>query len=135
MKTFNSKIDLWFIVLMTGVILYSAYQATASFYSQPITFWVSVIFGGILPVSFLAHTRYTIRPEALVIYCGIFRWKLAFNSNSQLTIEPSKTMLSSPALSLKRIKVQIDNRSIIISPSNTDKFSRALTAAISDLKN
>lgn len=91
---------------------------------------INVVFVGLavaLMFDMLFHTDYTIKGDILYIRCGIlFRMKLPIGKISE--ISHKSTVLSSPALSAKRIGIKYGrNRWVYISPKDQENF-------ISDLK-
>ncbi|MDE7380642.1 MAG: PH domain-containing protein [Muribaculaceae bacterium] len=76
----------------------------------------------------LLHTDYTINGEQLHIRCGyLFRMNLPISKITEITHK--STILSSPALSAKRIGLRYGKKNwIYISPKDQENF-------ISDLKN
>jgi hypothetical protein len=80
----------------------------------------------------LYATGYTFEPAALLIRCGLFRWRLPFAEISH--VEPSRNPLSSPACSLDRLLIQYGKRKIMISPADRARFLRRLAAVCPHLR-
>lgn len=128
-KVYKSIVAKWYLWTCIGVVtvfigtLFLCYQYT----------WIlltNVVFTGlaiVLMFDILFHTDYTIKGEKLYIRCGIlFHMTLPINRISK--IAHKSTVLSSPALSAKRIGIRYGLKNwVYISPKNQDDF-------ISDLK-
>lgn len=128
-KVYKSIVAKWYLWTCVGVVtvfigtLFLCYQYT----------WIlltNVVFTGIaivLMFDMLFHTDYTIKGEKLYIRCGIlFHMTLPINRISK--IAHKSTVLSSPALSAKRIGIRYGLKNwVYVSPKNQDDF-------ISDLK-
>lgn len=123
-KVFKSKVAkwyTWFCVGMTAAFIgsiYLCYQST----------WVLlidvVLMGAAILMLFdmLLHTDYTINGEKLHIRCGfLFRMDLPVSKIIEITHK--STILSSPALSAKRIGLKYGKkRWVYVSPENQEEF-------------
>ena len=75
----------------------------------------------------LFHTDYTIRGDKLEIRCGIL-FRMTVPVSRIIEISHKSTMLSSPALSAKRIGIRYGRKNwVYVSPQNQENF-------ISDLR-
>jgi hypothetical protein len=76
--------------------------------------------------SLITTTYYSIEGPILKIVSGPIRWKVPIAEITSIT--PTRSLLSSPALSLDRLKITWGpkNRKIIVSPADKDGFVRAL---------
>lgn len=72
--------------------------------------------------------RYTLLDDSLSIRCGVYFTRIPLDRIR--AIEPSRSWLSGPALSLQRIKVSTASRYYLISPADRDRFIEELTAAV-----
>ena len=78
-----------------------------------------------LVASMLVGTNYTVDRDRLRIASGPFRWKVDIASIT--SVEPTRNPLSSPALSLDRLRIRYgESRSILVSPADTRGFLRAI---------
>lgn len=69
----------------------------------------------------LLPCRYGIVEDAVVVRCGIFRWRLALRDIRE--VELSDSWMSGPALSLRRIRIEMNNGyEILISPVDREGF-------------
>lgn len=74
------------------------------------------------PPSTYPSTSYTVTDERLIIRSGPFRWRVVLDAIH--SVEPSHSLLSSPAVSLDRLRVRYgpSRRSVLISPDDTERF-------------
>ena len=128
-KVYKSKVAKWYqctcvaMALVFAVSIYLSYKST----------WIhriNVVFVGMglwLMLDILFHTDYRINGDKLHIRCGIlYRMDLPIGKITEITHK--STILSSPALSAKRIGLRYDrNNWVYISPENQEDF-------ISDIK-
>lgn len=126
---FRSAVDTWFylVVVATGAIVILTLVpvvATGNPAAIPVVIVCALVAIG-LPVWLLASTRYTVTRESLLIRSGPFSWCVPRSEISQ--IRPSRSILSSPALSLDRLEIRYgDGKSILVSPADRDGFAAAL---------
>ena len=57
---------------------------------------------------------------------GPFRWRVPIDAITAIT--PTRSALSSPALSLDRLRIEYGERAILVSPIYKEGFVRALRA-------
>lgn len=76
----------------------------------------------------LIPVQYAIEGRTVVIRCGLIRWEYTtFSVDDILSIRPSRNPLSSPALSLDRLKVILaSGNDLLISPKEKSGFLRAI---------
>lgn len=74
------------------------------------------------------NTYYVVENNTLMIKSLVFRWKI--NINDIIQIEPTHNPLSSPALSLDRLKIYYmkngEITSVMISPKDKERFFQAI---------
>ena len=128
--TFPSAVDGWFylvIVFTTAVIGWTwwvAAQESNTALLHAVMLGSALLAVG-LPIWMIVSTSYTVTDDALDVRCGPFRWHV--ERQSIRAIEPSRSPLSSPALSLKRIRVVRDGApDLLVSPADRAGFARAL---------
>jgi len=129
--TFKSKIDAWLWVVL--VISAGACFVAAMFLAAPdslalrLNAFVLVMVGSVLPIWILTSTRYTFTATDLDVRCGPFRWRVPLRDIR--TVTPTKNPLSSPALSLDRLRIDYGrNRWIMVSPRDRERFLSELEA-------
>ena len=134
-KRFPAKIDAWLVVLLViaiaGVI--AGFVGVVLENEEPV---VTLFMGAVmllvvlLIVSLLFRTYYSVEGETLRIVSGPFRWRVPIAEIE--SIEPTRNPLSSPALSLDRLRVRYSGKkSIMISPADKQRFAKALGIEIS----
>jgi uncharacterized membrane protein YdbT with pleckstrin-like domain len=126
--TFPSKVDSWLLVALlvgVGVALIGVLVAGRAL-PWPIAFFILAL-GCVLPVWLRVSTGYTLTDDQLVIRAGPFRWRVPIREIKSVT--PTRSALSSPALSLDRLRIEYgDSRSIMVSPRNRADFLHELEA-------
>ena len=129
---FRSKIDLWLLTLLTGsaavcfavgIEARNAIPETGLLVSGTI---IGIcIVAGALPLWIVFSTKYAMFEQTLEIDCGPFHWSVVIADIER--IEPTRNPLTSPALSLDRLRIDYGRgRSIMVSPENRSQFLRSL---------
>ena len=123
-RVYKSKVSKWF--LWTCIILGAAFVGSLVLcYRSTWVLLIDVVFSGVciaLMLDILLHTDYTIEEDTLYIRCGImFRMRLPISRIIEITHK--STVLSSPALSAKRIGIKYGRRSwVYVSPQDQEDF-------------
>jgi hypothetical protein len=129
---FRSEIDWWLLlifVVITANILMKIYEANHH-YSLASNFPHLVIYSLIIFLIWLPifNTYYLVENNTLIINSLVFRWKI--NIDDITEIEPTHNPLSSPALSLDRLKIYYmkngEITSVMISPKDKERFFQAI---------
>lgn len=129
----KSKVDSWFIATLGFSVIVSLAAAGFVVYmkASPMTWGVAVFTAGIgagLPVWLIRSTYYAIGSEYLLVRCGPFKFNIRLTEISHIT--PSNNLLSSPALSLDRLRIDYgQGRSLMISPCDKEQFLKDIRAA------
>jgi membrane protein YdbS with pleckstrin-like domain len=122
---YESAIDRWVIVLLLlspltsatiGVYCFAigkADDAAIMFAAAAVTLLVSI--ACTLPC------RYTLTQDAVSIRCGLFVFYRILYSDIQVA-QRTSTWRSGPALSLKRVEIKTNNKTVIVSPADRDRF-------------
>ncbi len=127
---FVSKVDGWlipvFVVAIAGML--AAFVAVivgdTPVWLQVVVSVASVLFCALL-FAILKSTYYVVEDGVLRIVSGPFRWKIAVSDIVDVT--PTRSPLSSPALSLDRLKVTYGRRRyVLVSPADKDGFVTAI---------
>jgi membrane protein YdbS with pleckstrin-like domain len=129
---YRSKVDIWlFVVLAFAALaaLYSAAQTMAAGTTGSILVAVLVALVGVgLPLWLLFSTRYTLEATYLLAQSGPFKWVVPLADIKSIT--PSNNPLSSPALSLDRLRIDYGKgRMLLISPRDKEQFLQDVEAA------
>jgi hypothetical protein len=126
--SFGSKIDLWLLILLLSAVVTCVWVAGAQWDSIRGGNWllsIPLALGIGLPLWILASLRYFLSDDALRIRCGPFRMRVPIAEISSIT--PTRNPLSSPALSLDRLRIEYGaGRAIMISPEPREEFLRQL---------
>lgn len=135
MQKFRSKKDWWilgFIIAMTGLLLQLllTMYAKGNMAQYPVHTFTYVLTIAVLwwPVW---NTQYRIEAEQLVITSMFLTWKIPLSAIQK--ISPSNNSVSSPALSLDRLRIDYQKQGkakfILISPKDKQAFTQALQQA------
>lgn len=132
-KRFPSKVDPWLFVLLVVIVsglflLLVTALITDMEMPARIVLALASLFGIGVIVPTLVRTHYTVGDDKLKIVSGPFRWTIALSDITHA--EETRSPLSSPALSLDRIRVTYGkNRHIMVSPDDKTGFLRAIGQA------
>jgi len=126
---FKSAVDTWFYILgiVVPALIFVFVLLTLGFDSSEVFLSLGVIalltLG--LPVWLLFSTNYEVSDKVLTVQSGPFNWSVPLNEIS--SIQPSRSLLSSPALSLNRLEIQYGNgQTLLVSPSDMEGFKDAV---------
>ena len=123
---FRSAIDTWLIVVMIAAAVISFVAVFPLFVEGMWLLGLAMLVLCLgLPIWLLSSTWYELTDESLLVRSGPFSWKIARSEISKLRL--SRSMLSSPALSLDRLEIQYGgSRKILVSPADRQGFIEAL---------
>jgi hypothetical protein len=129
--TYRSAIDAWVLLVLGGgtavAIVSSGAVLVAGDASTRVAALLAAAFGVGLPAWILLSTSYTLTAEDLVVRSGPFRWRLPIADIT--AIVPTRNPLSSPALSLNRLRITTRGRAdVMISPADRAGFLADLEA-------
>ena len=127
-KIYKSKVAkwyIWFCIIMTIAFIgsiYLCYESTWVLLIDTLLMGICII----MIYDMLLHTDYTINGEKLHIRCGmLFRMDLPISKITEITHK--STILSSPALSAKRIGLKYGRTNwVYVSPKNQEDFISSL---------
>lgn len=127
--TFASKVDGWLLVVLLGSALACLFVAGSIILAQmPGPWWIATtlfLLGCVLPTWLLVATSYVLTATTLDVRSGPFKWRIPIADVK--SISPTRNSLSSPALSLDRLRIEYgDGRWIMVSPLEKDRFVREL---------
>ena len=135
-RRFKSKIDRWIFVLLAVVIVMQivAVGSAALQADDPLatTGLILVMIGVVgLMVWLIVGTHYTVDRGVIRVVSGPFRWKIPVDQITSVTA--SRSPLSSPALSLDRLRICYGKRRrIMISPVDKTAFLKAIGHELND---
>ena len=125
--TFPSRVDAWLVAVLLFALL-SPLAAVFLVGANLVFAAVSVLITLLVVVLLLVPCRYTLEAEHLLIRCGLIRQRIAYRDITGVTT--SGSVLSAPALSLKRVKLSYGRKghtsSQLVSPRDRDVFMQAL---------
>ena len=129
---YRSKTDLWLVALLAIAMIASLSGALVMLSTGTPTAWVVAAFitivGVGLPLWLLLSTRYVLGQGQLRVLSGPFKWCIPVAKIK--TITPTSSPLSSPALSLDRLRIDYGvGNSVMISPRNKEQFVKDIEAA------
>lgn len=124
MKTFKSKVDSWLVAVVFLVLAIVAIPMIT-----PQILWAGVIVIFIVALFFIdmiINTKYTIDGNMLKVQYGSL-YKRDYDIGGMTEIRPTKTMQSSPALSLDRMEIRVGKYDrLVISPTDKELFVEEL---------
>lgn len=129
-KRFKSKVDSWIKLLLGAVIVVQTLAiGSAAFQAGDPRATTAMILVGVAVVGLMIWltlaTYYVVDRGRLTIVAGPFRWKVLIDEIS--SVEATRSPLSSPALSLDRLRIRYGkNRRIMVSPADKAAFLKAI---------
>ncbi len=128
-KRFKSKIDRWLLFLLVAVMVFEVVVMVIAATQLNSPREATVLIVASLAVvaligSMLLGTHYTVAGDTLRVACGPFRWKVPIDAIQ--SVEATRSPLSSPALSLDRLRIHYGKRRIMVSPSDKAGFLKAI---------
>lgn len=129
-KKFKSKVDSWIAVLIVALVLMDlVFIVTLAMQPGSPAGKTGAILVCIAVMALIAslalRTHYTVDRNDLRIVSGPFRWTVPIDQITSVT--PTRTLLSSPAMSLDRLRIEYGKfRPMIVSPDDKDGFLKAI---------
>jgi hypothetical protein len=137
-KDYRSKVDWWlWLVISVGIIVISV-SSVALLVNPPQddvpAVWIAVAM--LLLAAFMAwilfSVRYTVTTTHLLVRAAFFRWRIPLDQI--IEVYPTHNPLSSPALSLDRLRINYKRPSgktwwVMISPKEKEQFLDDLAKA------
>jgi hypothetical protein len=129
---YRSKADAWLVVVLAAAMAVSLYATFVVISADSSLAWlIAALIAGLgigLPLWLLLSTYYTLEPRRLIVRSGPFKWRIALADITDIT--PTSNPLSSPALSLDRLRIDYgQGHSLMVSPRDKEQFVRAVEAA------
>ena len=130
--TFKSKIDLWLAVVFLGSIAVMIYVAIIT---PGLVIVLALGASSLLMLWVLLSTKYSVDDRELRVTSGPFRWVILVSDIQ--SVRPSNNLLSSPALSLDRLRIEYSGKkALLVSPKDKVGFIESLRshgATLADL--
>lgn len=129
---FRSKVDVWLALVAGAALLFCMYSAVGDMRSR--SAWLlpaALLLVAVgLPAWIFLSTYYLVAQQKILVKSGPFRWVIPIESIVGMT--PSNSLLSSPALSLDRLRIDYDlngRKYLLVSPADKEGFRAAVEAA------
>lgn len=128
---FRSKVDSWFVVVLAAAGLLGVLACIPVLgRGGPVAFLVVafILFSVLgVPLWLLARTYYEFQAGELIIRSGPFTWRIPLSQVR--SVEPTHSPLSSPALSLDRLRIEYGpGSSVMVSPADKEGFLGEINA-------
>jgi len=132
-QVYKSKIDAWLGAILLAAVIACLIAFAASLRTGSISAIAAalpaLIIGSGLPLWLMTSTNYTLCNTTLLVKCGPLKWRVPIEQIT--TITPTSNPLSSPALSLDRLRIDYGRgQSIIISPKDKSQFIQDLESRL-----
>ena len=130
---FESKRDAWIVLLLRVIPLAVLAIVTLAWY-QTHRDMRGPLLGAILLIAFevfffesiMRSTYYVIEGPTLIIRSSLLTWRVPIAAIRSIT--PTRSALSSPALSLDRLRIEYGGKWILVSPEDKRQFIESLRA-------
>lgn len=135
-KVYRSKVDRWLLGILIAAMIAATLGAVSAVAAVGWEAWWAIfllMLGVGLPAWILTTTYYTLDDVELIVRSGPFKWRIPVAEIR--TISKTSNPLSSPALSLDRLRIEYGKRSIMISPEDRDAFIEDIESRISRFGN
>ena len=121
---YPSGIDLWIWVMLmlspvTSIVL-GLYVLQEGHAGGAIVLFLSAAAVGSLTAAVTVPCRYTLHDDALSVRCGLICYQIPLAEI--VSVSKSGTIISGPALSMKRVIIKTRKRHHILSPKRRDAF-------------
>lgn len=130
-KTYPSAIDPWLAVLLVGTPLLCVVGG-AFVLASDLAAGLILLATGLFVVGIIALVAfpcvYTLTPSTLTIRSGIVSEDIPLERIRQA--EPNSSIWAAPALSLRRVRLTLDDGTRLISPRDRESFLSELNAAL-----
>jgi hypothetical protein len=128
-RRFSSKIDAWLVATGFAGMAAAVVAIGFSLYAEPdspatILALLMVLLVFALVASTFLSTYYEVDGDTLTVRSGPFRWRVPLEKIDSVT--PTRSPLSSPALSLDRLDIRYGKRRIMVSPADKRGFLKAI---------
>jgi membrane protein YdbS with pleckstrin-like domain len=131
-RVYRSAVDKWLLVVIYASPATLLVIAAAGWVNQKpdVTGTSLILFVALTLLNLVITTpcRYTLTTDSLNIRCGLLFRSVPLARI--VKIEPSSSWESAPALSLRRVKITLDQGYRIISPVDRDLFMKELADAV-----
>jgi hypothetical protein len=130
-KEYPSAVDSWLGAILIGaplvVVAFGIFTLTKSISAGTVVIAVGVLIGGAI-AAFSIPCVYTLSDDSLKIRCGLLEDEVPLGKIRKA--EKSGSAWSAPALSMKRVRVILDDGCRVISPKDRDGFISDLVSRL-----
>lgn len=132
-ESYPTKVDAWLVAVIVavllGMLIFVGYISWQSGDLRPLIYVIicEIITSGLM-LLIGYPVRYLLSPEQLIVKSGVMRVEVPVHKITK--VEKTRSLLSAPAWSIDRVKVDYDNNGypayVIISPKDRDRFIQQL---------
>lgn len=120
---YPSRIDTWLVLVIVGavglVLAHGILLAPTAPWAALISFGVA-IFTALIVAAMTLPCRYELEADHVLIRCGMIRQRIRY---AEITgVAPSRSMVSAPALSVRRVKIGFKHGAQLVSPREREAF-------------
>lgn len=129
---FNSAVSIWYyfllLLVLPGILILTGIDLHTQHLLIQMAYGVFALVAIGISLWILFRTCYTIETGTLRIVSGPFKWIIPLDEVKE--VRASRSVLSSPALSLNRLEIRYGkNKSILVSPKDLQGFKNAIKKA------
>ena len=129
---YPSAIDKWIVVMLllapVTSIAIGLYLFQQGKVDGAITLFLCAAATGSLTAAFTTPYRYIIHHDSVTVRCGLICYQIPIAE--MVSVSKSATVLSGPALSMKRVVIKTSRRQHILSPKQRDLFIEDLQRSL-----
>lgn len=128
---YPTAVDAWLVILMVLGIGSALAQAVYLFPAQPAAAFTALSIGVLVAGAVGTLTfpcEYVLEADHLLVRSGLARWRVPYRAVT--AIAPSRSPWSSPALSLRRVRIDHARGVLLVSPRDREGFMAALAARV-----
>ena len=130
---YESGVDLWIVIMLMITPIFAAglglYLLLDGKQGDAMILFITAVATLLVTAMFTCPCRYTMLDDSLAVRCGIIGYKIPYDQIE--SVRPSRTILSGPALSMRRVLVVTTRkRKHILSPRERDEFIQDLQEVI-----
>ena len=132
---YPSGVDLWIVVMLmlapTTSLVIGVYLLQQGQGGGALTLFLCAAATASLTAAVTIPCRYTLHDDALTVRCGLLCYQIPLVEVTSVT--KSATILSGPALSMKRVLIKTSKRTHILSPKQRESFIQNLEQTLQDI--
>lgn len=133
-RLYPSAVDIWIVSILVGVPLLVAGLGVLAWQKSPVAACIQIGLGlgiGVLIFLFARPCHYLLGAKTLEITCGLWKESIPLRQIHQVKL--SCSLLSAPALSIRRISLLLKNgEQRQISPVDREAFMQDLSRRLND---